>query len=400
MATKRLQGYDPSAPERIKVSLDAQLGRFDVDQQQEWATKLAALRSTTVFQIADQSGFTPVRTFSDYELTPAKAKYLDENFNKFLGQRKRTVNRLDMIATAIEAKTWHGGKIVIALSGEDYVMENGIKTRTLLVNGGTTIGACVQYGLTAKYNVLQFVWCPTNKDVSDLYMTFDRPESTRSATDRHKAVLAARDDLQKWRDGTDQHLRSRVFSNCLTASMVAKFGPSYRSKKMTEKEKNLFAEETYTNEMYWLMDYIYNDPKTPMYLKKVVGVLGPMLHSHYVWGDACQLFWDDLKAGWAEGLSATNRHRMNPLIKQRSPQAALLQYLVGLQSGPKEDEHTVHGKVMTAMNAWASGKKTFSFQGRRANDPSKNDGWDRVPIEMAYFHPHPANMPEQHEVVE
>lgn len=387
-----VNGFDATMPNKIMSILEEQMGTYDLAQQEEWAKKQGEIKKTPLYLAYENTNFVLVREILGFELTPAISKYLDDNFNVFLGQRIRTRRRSTVLATSILSKTWIGNKIVIAILGEDYITQKGIKTRLLLVNGGHTIGVSMEFGLLVPNNLVQFVYCPTVKDAADLYMAFDRPESSRSSTEQAKAVVAGRDDWASWIDKSDGHVQSRVFKNCQTAAMVAHFGPRYRQQKLTEKEKNNISLEFYDKEMYWLKSFVYNDASTPPYLKKVVGVFGPMMQSHIAWGDVCTLFWNDVKAGY------DGSPRMN-VGKKRSPQSALVQYLVSLEGpGTKEDELTVHGKVMTAMNAWAEGKEFFSFKGRRLGGAGKSAaGWDLKPIDMKYFNPHPKNLPNEAE---
>ena len=385
-----LRDFDAGEPQNIVNQLSSQVGVFDVDQQQEWQKKQEELKSLPIFKCFEDTECHTVAQIPNFTLNPAMAVYIDKNYNQFMAQRGRTRRRTEMIGCSILNKTWNGNRLILALLGEDYITEDGMTTRTLLLNGGHTVGVCMEYGLTAQHNILQMVYCPRIKDASDLYLGCDRPESSRSAKEQAKSIVAGREDLKNWMDESDGHIQSGIFSNCLTAAMVANFGTSYRGKGLTEKVKNEIAEEKYKKEMYWLKNYIYDEPKSPKHVKRVVGVLGPMLLSHSLWGDACEWFWDDVKSGWAN-CPTESRHRMNPAAAKRSPQGALYHYLLSSQNGgAKEDEVTVYGKVITALNAWASGQKHFTFQGKRGI-------WDKQLIEMTKFKPHAENVPDKEE---
>ena len=111
-------------------------------------------------------------------------------------------------------------------------------------------------------------------------------------------------------------------------------------------------------------------------ISTIVSCIGFLL-----WG-----YWDDLKAGYR----ATPNNRMTGAKNsKRTPQEALMAFL---DSPGTEDEITTYGKVMTAVNAWAIGKQTFTFKGNRTLDTQ--------PILASKFAPHENCMPTDEEGVE
>lgn len=388
-----LENYRTKAIPAMIGQINAANTVFDADQHKAWFAAQKKLKDHPFFKVFAEDPFYPVASVPDFELTPAKALLLDQNFNLFAGQRGKTDRRMNMIGMANLTNTFHGNKIVLAILGEDYECSDGKRVRGLLLNGGNSIGACLKFGITLKHNNLTVFFCPTIKAAAHAYQCIDPKESTRTATEINKGVLAGRADRDVWT--SEGKLQPKIYHDCKTAAMVAEFGPSYRSKKLSEPEKEHILDTKYVQDVYWLANYVFADRKTPKYMKTVVGVLGVMLYTHHVWGDLCEDFWDDVKMGFG----ATPNNRMNPANKTMTPQHALVHYLTN--NPVREDESSMFEKVMTAANAWAKGKASFTFKGNRTKkdaDGNRHSAWDREPIELMYFHPHPKCLPTDEEI--
>lgn len=386
--------FDPKAIQGIVDRINGTNAVFDADQHQTWFAAQKKLKDHPFFKVFCEDPFYPVASIPNFELTPAKALLLEQNFNLFAGQRGKTDRRMNMIGMAHQTNTFHGNKLVLVILGEDYECSDGRRTRTLLLNGGNTIGASLKFGITLKHNTLMVFYCPTVKSAAHAYACIDPKESTRTATEINKGVLAGRADRDVWT--SEGKLQPKIYHDCKTAAMVAEFGPSYRGKKLTETEKENILDTKYINDAYWLAEFIFADRKTPKYMKTVVGVLGVMLYTRHVWGDLCEDFWNDVKLG----LRTTPNNRMNPAGKTMTPQHAVVHYLT--TPTVREDEASMFEKVMTAANAWAKGKPTFNFKGNRTKKDEqtgeRKKSWDREPIELTYFHPHPKCLPTDEEL--
>jgi len=382
------RGFQTDTPQKLIDEINAVDVPFSAEQHKSWADARQTLIGDPNYQTFREHPFFPQGSHY-FELTPSKAYYINSNFNLFEGQRQPTERRVAKIGMAGVTGTWHGNKIVLACLGEDYLCADGRTVRTLLLNGGNTIASSMKYGLTLDYNQLMFIYCPTIESATHAYHQIDPKESTRTATEINKAILAgATAEYKSHWIGTDGKLRSGVYHNVKTACVVSETGPSYRSRKMSEPEKEKIMHTKYEAESLWMLDYIFNDKDTPKYMKHVVGVLAPIMATCIAWGEDCEAFWDDVKLGFR----ATPNNRMNGATKYMTPQHALVQYLT---SAGREDERTMYGKVMSAANAWASGKHRYSFGGHTKMDENgvKKQVWDKVPIPFDDFCPNSKCLP-------
>jgi len=371
--------------EQLEYNRIVDLTHSFVNPNQVLSEEIVALRNKLT-PLPPSGDWRWLGSFPEFVLTPERAKQMQTDYNLFLGQRNATKKRKEMIATAGLTDNWHGNKFVLAILGEEYEAVDGRNVNALLLNGGNSIAASIEYGLTLKHNLLQVIYCPTIKSAANVYHNMDRKESTRTASEQSKAVLAGEENRSDW-SSQSGIMRPGVFKDCFTAACVVEYGPNYRSKGMSTIEKVAMAQDRYSEEMDWLRGFVFDRTigsparSVAKQYKSVVGVLAPMMYTHIVWGNIAEEFWDDVIKGYRN----TPNNRLSGVAIRRTPQDALLNYL----NNCKDTEVLKYEKVMAAANAWASGHTTFSYKGR-AN-------FDREPIPMEKFRPHPSCRPTAEE---
>jgi hypothetical protein len=349
----------------------------------EWHKNREELKAKKQLTDADLSQWRITRSESNFSLEPAMALLL-QKINIYEGQRNVSNLRMDTIAEAVLRNQFHGNKLIIAHCGERYT--NPISNQSsefVLTNGGNTTMSSIKYGLTIPHNTLQVVYCPTVRDIQDLYTSIDRKHSTRTVKENNKAFLTGCAYANDWRD-ENGNFRSGVYHDCVTAICAAVHGPKYRSILAEQEEKIAQAEEHY-EVMIWIRDFIYDDKnKAPQYMKRAVGVLGMMAKTAIAWGiDRSAPFWNDIRLG----VRVTPNNRMNGAAQ--SPQQILFNYLqAGKCTGNTEPD--IFHKVQYAVNAWAKGNSISRLYTKVYSEDSSI-------VPFSEFRPNPNHLPTDEE---